>query len=115
MLQQRFADPIRDLPPPHLLGLHTHPLPHPGLQAPPGNFGLDLERYLNALKLQPLALRQQLTIMSQLHDFSSARAHLVMSVPGWHEGSDMHRYGHMGLRSPLKQVWTKVWRCTCTV
>lgn len=102
MLQQRFADLIRDFPPPHLLGLPP-PL-YPGLQLPPGDFGLDLERYLNALKLQPLALRQQLTRMCQLHDFSSARVHLVMSVPGWHEGSDMHRYGHMGLRSLLKQV-----------
>jgi hypothetical protein len=38
------------------------------------------------------------------HDFSSARAHLVASVPGSHEGRDLHAYGHLRVRELLSQV-----------
>ena len=38
------------------------------------------------------------------HDFSSARAFLVPSVPGTHTGNDVNKYGHMRVRSLLQQV-----------
>lgn len=38
------------------------------------------------------------------HDLSSARAHLVASVPGRHSGRSLHAYGHMRVRALLAQV-----------
>lgn len=37
------------------------------------------------------------------YDFSGAKAHLVTSVPGYHSGLDLNRYGHMRIRSLLKR------------
>ena len=38
------------------------------------------------------------------HDFSSARAHLICSVPGWHKGEAMTKWGHVQLRTLLEKV-----------
>jgi hypothetical protein len=45
------------------------------------------------------------------HDFSSARAAIVASVPGWHSGTRLSAYGHMRLRALL----AKVGMIACTV
>jgi tyrosyl-DNA phosphodiesterase 1 len=37
-------------------------------------------------------------------DFSTARAVLVPSVPGYHQGTEIHRYGHMKLRQAVRQM-----------
>lgn len=38
------------------------------------------------------------------YDFSSIRAVLLPSVPGYHRGSAMHRFGHMKVRRSLQNV-----------
>ena len=42
---------------------------------------------------------------SKLHhyDFSSANVILLTSVPGYHRGATVNKYGHMQLRAALKQ------------
>lgn len=42
--------------------------------------------------------------MIAAHDLSSARVHLVPSIPGRHSGRSLHMYGHMRLRALLQQV-----------
>ncbi|GMH40675.1 hypothetical protein BSKO_08579 [Bryopsis sp. KO-2023] len=64
-------------------------------------FGLDLLGYLTALKL-PRQANEIMTNLVNAHDFSSARVKLVASVPGYHKGEDLERYGHMRLRQILR-------------
>ncbi|GAX84131.1 hypothetical protein CEUSTIGMA_g11554.t1 [Chlamydomonas eustigma] len=68
-----------------------------------GEFGLALERYLSKLKL-PGKLFERVRSVLQGHDFSSARAHLVPSVPGYFVGQDLDLYGHMRVRSVLSNI-----------
>ena len=46
---------------------------------------MSLQDYVSALKLPTQAANQARDIIAD-HDFSSARAHLVPSVPGYHTG-----------------------------
>ena len=48
-------------------------------------FETSLAQYLAALRLPP-AQATYVRALCEAHDFSSARAHLVPSVPGWHAG-----------------------------
>ena len=56
---------------------------HTPAQSP---FGASLQDYLRTLHL-PAAEAKHAQRLCKLHDFSSARAHLIPSVPGWHEGA----------------------------
>ena len=47
-------------------------------------FGLDLLRYVERLKLPPEVMSRVKAVLTG-HDFSSARAYLIASVPGYHE------------------------------
>ena len=49
------------------------------------SFEAVLTDYVRALRLPLQAAKQALAILAQ-HDFSSARAHLIASVPGYHTG-----------------------------
>jgi len=65
------------------------------------SFERDLQQYVTSLGLPPPLTRQTHNIIA-LHDFSSARAHLVASVPGYHKGSAaMNSWGHLKLRTLL--------------
>lgn len=37
------------------------------------------------------------------YDFSAAKVDLIPSIPGFHKGDDMYKYGHMRIRSLLKK------------
>ena len=52
----------------------------------PSSFEASLGDYVNALKLPAQAATRARGIIAD-HDFSSARAHLVPSVPGYHTGN----------------------------
>jgi tyrosyl-DNA phosphodiesterase-1 len=69
-----------------------------------GGFGADLDRYLSRTGLQNLpGLDPSLDVSRMIlsNDFSSARAHLIGSVPGWHEGD---QWGHLKLRKHLQSL-----------
>ncbi|GAB4821749.1 hypothetical protein N2152v2_008795 [Parachlorella kessleri] len=59
-----------------------------------------LTQYLRELRLPPSVSIAARAVVS-LHDFSAARAHLVGSVPGWHKGGMLSRWGHMRVRACL--------------
>ena len=52
---------------------------------PPSSFEASLGDYVCALKLPAQAAKHTRDIIAA-HDFSSARAHLVPSIPGYHTG-----------------------------
>ncbi|KAK9811236.1 hypothetical protein WJX72_000407 [[Myrmecia] bisecta] len=68
--------------------------------APPAEFEAALADYLRALEL-PEASEQHALALCASHDFSSARAHLVPSIPGKHGGPRLNRYGHLRVRDLL--------------
>jgi hypothetical protein len=39
----------------------------------------------------------------RLYDYTSARVKLIASVPGYHSGKDLEKYGHMRLRKELSK------------
>ena len=49
------------------------------------DFEQELADYLKALRL-PVASAEKAQALCRLHDFSSARAHLIISRPGYHSG-----------------------------
>jgi tyrosyl-DNA phosphodiesterase 1 len=51
-------------------------------------------------------LAKQKIDTTRLHryDFSAAQVVLITSVPGYHSGDQLHRYGHMKLRRVLQQT-----------
>jgi len=58
------------------------------------DFEADLLDYLH--RYQPMDVSEL-----RRYDYSSARAVLVPSVPGYHTGINLHRYGHMKMRALL--------------
>ena len=74
--------------------------------AEPSPFELDLLVYLQGLKL-PASEFSVLESIVKSHDFSSARVHLIASIPsqpGQFGGpQEMHRFGHMKLRHCLSK------------
>mmetsp|Transcript_19267 Transcript_19267/g.33254 ORF Transcript_19267/g.33254 Transcript_19267/m.33254 type:complete len:467 (-) Transcript_19267:635-2035(-) len=77
---------------------------------PPKDFGSessspfedDLCDYLAALKLPDQAASQLQQLVAH-HDLSSARGALVASVPGFHFGPKLNKYGHMRVRRLLSK------------
>jgi hypothetical protein len=55
------------------------------------DFGTELMNFIAQLKLSPKFLGQ--------YDFSGAQVSLVCSVPGYHTGADLNKYGHLRLQS----------------
>jgi hypothetical protein len=51
-----------------------------------------------------MQLKERVAGLLAAHDFSSARAHLVASVPGSHEGIFFSAYGHQRVRHLLGQA-----------
>ncbi|XP_045107074.1 tyrosyl-DNA phosphodiesterase 1-like isoform X2 [Portunus trituberculatus] len=66
-------------------------------EAPTG-FKADLIHYLQVYKLQQL---HHWVEVVKSHDFSQCRAVLVGSVPGYHKGGEMDRWGHRKVRAVL--------------
>eukprot|EP00798_Chlamydomonas_sp_ICE-L_P020433 gene20433-27221_t len=64
------------------------------------NFGRDLAAYSWSLHL-PSAAAEKLQQLTWEHDFSSARAYLVPSTPGYHTDRKMLWSGHMRVRTLL--------------
>ena len=54
---------------------------------PAPEFEVSLADYMARLQLPP-AQAAHVQALIRRHDFSSARAHLVPSVPGWHKGGN---------------------------
>ena len=50
------------------------------------SFEAALMDYVSALRMPLQAAKQALAVIAE-HDFSSARAHLIASVPGYHTGT----------------------------
>ena len=77
----------------------------PSASSAPG-IGADFEEtllnYVNALRL-PDGAGSELAAAIREHDFSSARAALVPSIPGRHQGPQKEMYGHMRLREVLSK------------
>jgi tyrosyl-DNA phosphodiesterase 1 len=68
-------------------------------------FEIDLLHYIAALKLPPLQATKVVNIL-KLHDFSSARVHLIASVPSAaseFSGAQMKNYGYLKLKSCLEK------------
>lgn len=87
----------------YLAGHHAHVRP------------LQLAAAANLPALPVLACQalNTLTAAIHAHDWSSARAHLVTSVPGLHKIDEQHKYGHMRLRRLLQQVGQGAGRAGC--
>ncbi|BDA43991.1 Tyrosyl-DNA phosphodiesterase 1 [Coccomyxa sp. Obi] len=63
-------------------------------------FETTLTDYIAALKLPVREAQHAQQVIAQ-HDFSSARCHLIPSVPGYHQGAARDKYGHMLVRRLL--------------
>eukprot|EP00118_Oscarella_pearsei_P011910 m.83681 g.83681 ORF g.83681 m.83681 type:complete len:474 (+) comp36365_c0_seq2:231-1652(+) len=63
-------------------------------------FQTDLIAYLSAYRHPGLS--EWIALIKE-HDMSSAKVHIIASVPGKHMGSSMHHWGHMKLRQKLNQ------------
>ncbi|KAK9915663.1 hypothetical protein WJX75_002388 [Coccomyxa subellipsoidea] len=73
-------------------------------------FESTLSDYIAALKLPAREAQHAQQVIAQ-HDFSSARAHLIPSVPGYHQGAAKQKYGHSLVRSLLaRQRFDPVFR-----
>lgn len=70
--------------------------------ASPSSFESTLLDYISALKL-PFRTLEPLRQLVKAHDFSCARVWLVPSVPGYHRGRDVSKYGHLRVREGLKR------------
>eukprot|EP00884_Botryococcus_braunii_P012229 jgi/Botrbrau1/21006/Bobra.0144s0022.1 len=64
------------------------------------SFEEDLLEYINAMRLPYQSAREARDLIAR-HDFSSARATLVGSVPGPHKGRNLSSWGHMKVRKEL--------------
>ncbi|PRW59620.1 tyrosyl-DNA phosphodiesterase 1 [Chlorella sorokiniana] len=84
-------------------GLFWQDFPKKDAQSPQtSTFQEELDAYVRALNL-PLGDARRTLRLIAAHDFSAARAHIVASVPGYHTGSSMHKWGHMRLRAILNR------------
>uniref|UniRef100_A0A914XB49 Aprataxin and PNK-like factor PBZ domain-containing protein n=1 Tax=Plectus sambesii TaxID=2011161 RepID=A0A914XB49_9BILA len=69
------------------------------------NFGDDLVQYLNAYSnSKEWTLIKEWCDAVSAHDFSSVKARLIASVPGYHRANDRDKWGHMRLRTTLRSV-----------
>lgn len=85
-------------------GIWWQDFPRRDDQSPPDSpFHSDLRDYVRALRLYKAErhLEKDALAILQAHDFSSARATIIASVPTTHEGSLLHKWGHMKLRKSL--------------
>ena len=67
-------------------------------------FGKDLSQYLSCTGVDKALIDPALDLHRMIisHDFSSSRAHLIPSAPGWH--IDYNSWGHMKLRRLLQSL-----------
>lgn len=70
----------------------------PFARPPLSAFASDLSDYL---RHYPSSLHPLIQTLREF-DFSAARVMLLPSVPGYHRGADMHRFGHMRVRALLQ-------------
>ena len=85
--------------------IQDFPLKTPAQQAASNGAGdspfeRSLRRYLSALAL-PGAHAAPLAALVRSHDYSSARGHLIPSVPGYHKGAEMDAFGHLAVKRAL--------------
>ncbi|EIE25781.1 tyrosyl-DNA phosphodiesterase [Coccomyxa subellipsoidea C-169] len=95
-------------------GLWYQDFPRKDERSPQDNasrlFETTLSDYIAALRLPAREAQHAQQVIAQ-HDFSSARAHLIPSVPGYHQGAAKQKYGHMLVRSLLaRQRFDPVFR-----
>ncbi|EFA75617.1 protein-tyrosine phosphatase 3 [Heterostelium album PN500] len=67
-------------------------------QPPPSQFQDTLKLFIKSCALPNTFLDK--------YDFSIAKVHLIVSIPGYHRGASMNQCGHMQLRSILKKYYT---------
>lgn len=75
-------------------GFWVRDFPSKNSSSPSTDFERDLKEYLDAYRFLP-------SFWVSKYDWSTAGCHLVTSVPGYHRGNAIHRFGHMRMRSLL--------------
>lgn len=65
-------------------------------------FERDWLNYITSLRL-PSVTHSAIKEILTSHDFSAARGHLIVSIPGYHTTRGMHDYGHMKVRAVLNR------------
>eukprot|EP00210_Caulerpa_lentillifera_P001070 g1032.t1 len=82
-------------------GAWIQDFPHKNTTSERSKFEADLIRYIQRLNL-PKRSHSQLVEIIEEHDFSLARGKLIYSVPGYHKGPEMTKYGHLQLKQCLR-------------